>query len=310
MPAEKASRQPAETLYDKYTPARFSLVDRGFLARVHPLELWVVAYLRQHPDAELSEVLNASAGERQTVYGWLFKTHRRHAQDKRIRNLLELQAFLEIHRGWQRLGYPFASVTPSLASAIGSSGDRPAALARLMGIIANGGTSYPSVLIDRLDFAANTPYETSLARSEVAGEQVMAPEVVAVVRRSIVNVVEQGTARGLMPALAREGGTRHVIGGKTGTGDHRYETYAPGGRLIESRVVERAATFVFMIDDRFFGTMTAYVAGPKAARYEFTSALPVRLLGILLPALSPLIDSAPEPGASARAATTKASAAR
>jgi len=55
--------------------------------------------------------------------------------------------------------------------------------------------------------------------------------------------------------------------------------------------VERAATFAFLIDDRFFGTVTAYVAGPKAAQYEFTSALPVRLLGILLPTLSPLIDA-------------------
>ena len=60
-------------------------------------------------------MLQASAAERQTVYGWLFKTQRRHAQDKRIRSLLELQAFLEIQRGWQRLGYPFASMTPSLA---------------------------------------------------------------------------------------------------------------------------------------------------------------------------------------------------
>ena len=290
-PGQKSSRRPAEDLYDKYAPDRFSLMDRGFLARVHPLELWLVAYLRQHPDAKLSEVLNASAQERQAVYGWLFKTHRRHAQDKRIRSLLELQAFLEIQRGWQRLGYPFASMTPSLAAAIGSSGDRPAALAQLMGIIVNGGRSYPTVLIDRLDFATNTPYETGLARSEVAGEQVLAPEVAAVVRRSLVEVVEQGTARGLMATLSREGGNRHIVGGKTGTGDHRYETFAPGGRLIESRVVERAATFVFLIDDRFFGTMTAYVAGPKAARYEFTSALPVRLLGILLPALAPLLDT-------------------
>jgi membrane peptidoglycan carboxypeptidase len=299
VPADKAARDPAEALYATYTPARFSLVDRGFLARVHPLELWVAAYLRQDPDAELSRVLHASAGERQTVYGWLFKTRRRHAQDKRIRNLLELQAFLEVHRSWQRQGYPFASVTPSLASAIGSSGDRPAALARLMGIIANGGRSYPTVLIDRLDFAADTPYEASLASSPGAGEQVLAPDVAAVVRRSLLDVVEQGTARGLVATLAREGRTRHVIGGKTGTGDHRYETYAPGGRLVESRVVERVATFVFMIDDRFFGTMTAYVAGPTAARYEFTSALPVRLLAILLPALSPLLDTPPAPGARA-----------
>jgi len=308
--AALAARQPAETLYNKYTPAHFSLVDRGFLARVHPLELWLVTYLRQHPDAGLSQVLSASAGERQAVYGWLFKTHHRYAQDKRIRNLLELQAFLEIQRGWQRLGYPFATVTPSLAAAIGSSGDRPAALARLMGIIVNGGKSYPSVLIDRLDFAADTPYEASLVRSEMAGEHVMAPDVVAVVRRALIEVVDQGTARGLIPALDREGRKRHVIGGKTGTGDHRYETYGPGGRLIESRVVERAATFVFLVDDRFFGTMTAYVAGPKAARYEFTSALPVRLLGILLPALSPLIDAPPNAPATTRAATTTTAASR
>ena len=225
------------------------------------------------------------------MYGWLFKTRSRHAQDGRIRTLLELQAFLELQRGWQRLGYPFTSVTPSLAAAIGSSGDRPAALARLMGIIVNGGLSYPTVLIDRLDFAADTPYETSLTRSEGAGDQVLAPEVAAVVRQSLVGVVEQGTARGLNAALRHEGGGRHVVGGKTGTGDHRYETFAPGGRLIESRVVDRAATFVFVINDRFFGTMTAYVAGPQAAQYEFTSALPVRVLGILLPALAPLIDT-------------------
>jgi membrane peptidoglycan carboxypeptidase len=290
-PSQRLPQQHIEALYDKYSPAGFSLMDRGYLARVHPLELWLVAYLRQHPDAELSQVLSASVGERQAVYGWLFKTQRRHAQDKRIRSLLELEAFLDIQRGWQRLGYPFASVTPSLAAAIGSSGDRPAALARLMGIIVNGGLSYPTVLVDRLDFGAGTPYETRLTHSEAAGERAMAPEVAAVARQALVDVVEQGTARGLNSALQRWNAGPHVVGGKTGTGDHRYETFAPGGRLIESRVVERAATFVFLIDDRFFGTVTAYVAGPKAAQYEFTSALPVRLLGVVLPALSPLIEA-------------------
>ncbi len=310
LPGVDLSAQLIEALYDKYSPARFSLVDRGYLARVHPLELWLVAYLRQHPDADLSQVLSASAGERQAVYGWLFKTQRRHAQDKRIRNLLETQAFLEIQRGWQRLGYPFASLTPSLATAIGSSGDRPAALAGLMGIIVNGGLSSPIVLADRLDFAADTPYETRLRRSEATEERVMAPEVAAVVRQALVEVVEQGTARGLRGAPQRQEGGRHVVGGKTGTGDHRYETFAPGGRLIESRVVERAATFAFLIDDRFFGTVTAYVAGPKAAQYEFTSALPVRLLAILLPTLSPLIDGEERAGVRSDAAPTATSASR
>jgi len=37
---------------------------------------------------------------------------RKGAQDARIRNLLELEAFLEIQARWKRLGYPFESLTP------------------------------------------------------------------------------------------------------------------------------------------------------------------------------------------------------
>lgn len=119
------------------TYAGLSLADRGYVARVHPLELWLVGYLRRHPGATLTEVLDASASERQEVYAWLFKTRHKSAQDKRLRELVELDAFAEVHRSWQRLGYPFESLTPSYASAIGASGDRPAALAELMGIIAD-----------------------------------------------------------------------------------------------------------------------------------------------------------------------------
>jgi membrane peptidoglycan carboxypeptidase len=295
LPDLALSAQAVAALHDKYGPGAFSLVDRGYLARVHPLELWLLDYLRAHPAATLSDTISASAAERQEVYGWLFKTSRRNAQDKRIASLLEMEAFLLIQRGWERLGYPFASVTPSLASAIGASGDRPAALAELMGIIVNGGVRHPTVLVDRLDFASDTPYETRLSYTGPAGPQVLAPEIAAVVRGALTEVVAEGTARGLREAL-RRGGDTHVVGGKTGTGDHRYDTFAPGGRLIESRVVNRAATFVFQIDDRFFGTITAYVPGREAARYQFTSALPVRLLGLLLPALSPLLD-APAPAA-------------
>ena len=176
-----------------------------------------------------------------------------------------------------------------------------------MGIIVNQGMSYPTVLVERLAFAAGTPYEARLLRrAEGTGEQVMAPEIALVVRRALVDVVERGTAQSLRGAIQRPSGDSYVVGGKTGTGDHRYETFAPGGRLIESKVVERAATFVFLIGDRFFGTITAYVAGRQAAQYEFTSALPVHLLGILMPTLSPLLDGeAPSrAGAPAAAAGT------
>jgi len=302
LPELALSAQAIAALHETYAPDAFSLMDRGYIARVHPLELWLLDYLRTHPAATLTETIRASAAERQEVYSWLFKTSRRNAQDKRIASLLELEAFLLIQRGWERLGYPFASVTPSLASAVGASGDRPAALAELMGIIVNGGARHPTVLVDRLDFASDTPYETRLAYAGAAGQQVLAPEIAAVVRGALTDVVAEGTARGLLVALRRDG-NKHVVGGKTGTGDHRYETYAPGGRLIESRVVNRAATFVFQIDDRFFGTVTAYVPGREAARYHFTSALPVRLLGILMPALAPLLDAPPPAPAAPGSAT-------
>ncbi len=88
-------------LYEKYALGKFSLADRGYLARVHPLELWLVCYLQQHPKATFSEVVNASADERQQAYVWLFRTRHRRAQDRRIRVLVEEDAFKEITLAWR-----------------------------------------------------------------------------------------------------------------------------------------------------------------------------------------------------------------
>jgi len=63
--------------------------------------------------------------------------------------------------------------------------------------------------------------------------------------------------------------------------------------VVETRVVRRAATFAFLLDDRYFGTVTAYVPGSEATRFHFTSALPVRILGHLLPTLDRLSASPP-----------------
>ncbi len=281
----------ASAMYEQYSPQNMSLADRGYLATVHPLELWMVGYLRKNPDATLSDVIAASAKERQIVYEWLFKTHRKHAQDKRIVGLLEVEGFLEIHRQWRRMGYPFASMTPSYASALGASADRPAALAELMGIIVNGGIKKPSERIRSLHFASGTPYETLLSHSKhVASERVLAPEVAQVLADAVRDVVAQGTARRARNAFVARDGTNIPVGGKTGTGDQRFDVFAPGGRLIESRFVNRSATFVFNIGERFFGSMTAYVHGPKSENYDFTSALPVQLLTVLAPSLMPLVD--------------------
>jgi len=284
------SNQEIEKLYDTYSPEKWDLQDRGYIAHLHPLELWLVAYLRSHPAAGFSDVMRASGNERQAVYKWLFNTHRKNAQDIRIRSLLEVEAFWEIHKAWKRLGYPFDYLVPSYATAIGSSADRPASLTELVGIILNHGIKYPVARIDELHFASGTPYETLLRWNEFAGQQVLAPEITSVVRSALIEVVERGTAQQIRGAFVRNNGTPISVGGKTGTGDNRHDTYGRNGQLIESRAINRAAVFVFFIGDRFFGTITSYVPGPLAAGYDFTSSLPVHILKMMAPTLKPMIE--------------------
>jgi len=278
-------------LYEQYASENLSLADRGYVAGVHPLELWLVGYLQDHPGASQTQVMQASVAERQAVYAWLFSTHRKQAQDKRILDLLEDEGFLEVHQQWAQMGYPFASMVPSYASALGASADRPAALAEMMGILVNDGLRKPNMRIQSLHFAASTPYETLLRYQPGQAQRVLSPEVAQAVRGAILRVVQEGTAQRVKQAFVRPDGSIVPVGGKTGTGDQRFDTYGAGGHLLESRVVNRSATFVFNIDGRFFGTLIAYVPGAQAAGYDFTSGLPVQLLKILAPALMPLINS-------------------
>lgn len=275
-------------LYERNGPEAFDLPDRGYVARVHPLELWLVAYLSKHPQATWSEVVKASVEERQAVYRWLFNSRFKGAQDSRIHTMLEVEAFLDIHRRWARLGYPFGHLVPSLATALGSSGDRPAALAELMGIIESNGIRLPTRRIEALAFATGTPYETHFEPTLGEGERVMQPEVATALRDALSEVVEGGTARRLSGAFKLADGTTLAVGGKTGTGDNRIVIGRGNARGV---ALNRTATFVFYLGPRHFGTLTAYVIGPDAARYRFTSALPVQILKsmgpLLLPALEP-----------------------
>jgi membrane peptidoglycan carboxypeptidase len=286
LPEASLNEAALARLYDEVSPQRLGLADRGYLAGVHPLELWVVGYLRQHADATFSQVADASVEERQEVYGWLFKTRHKSAQDSRIRQLLEAESFQGIYRAWKRLGYPFDSLVPSYATSIGASADRPAALAELMGILVNDGVRMPTLRIERLEFGANTPFESRLAYGKDRGERVLPVEIARLTRRVLAEVVEQGTAQRLKGTFKTEDGKFIPVGGKTGTGDHRFSTFARNGALVSSRVVSRSGTFVFYLGDRYFGTLTAYVYGPEAASYAFTSGLPVQILKVLAPSLN------------------------
>jgi len=283
-------------LYADYATERFDLADRGYIAGVHPLELWLVGFLRTQPEATLRQVFDTSRDQRQTVYGWLFRTRHKGARDSRIRTMVELEAFLEIHEAWRRLGYPFESLAPSYASALGSSADRPAALAELMGILLNDGVRQPTLRVDALHFARDTPYETRFDARPPPGVRVLPAEVAQTARRALALVVESGSARRLNGVFTAPDGKPLVVGGKTGTGDHRFETYGRGGVLLSSRVVSRSGTFVFFIGERHFGTLTAYVKGPEAERYQFTSALPTQVLKTLAPLLHEEINRAEHAG--------------
>src|SRR6266478_2938334 len=250
------SEQSAGELYARYGPDKFSLGNRGYLAGVNPLELWLVAYLQTHPDATRSQIIAASARERQESYDWLFRTGNTRKQDVRIKGLVEEQAFDRVLQDWKRHGYPFSRLVPSLATAIGSSGDRPDALATLMGIVLNGGVKQSTTDLESVHFAAGTPYDTEMAYRPQAQERVMSEEVAATLRRALAGVVDNGTGSRVRGVFIGSDGKPLPIGGKTGTGDNRFESFGPGHRLIEARPVDRTATFVFFLSDRLYGTVT------------------------------------------------------
>ncbi|EJM64992.1 penicillin binding protein (transpeptidase) [Pseudomonas sp. GM50] len=286
---EKLTDERLERLYLSYGPGSYDLPDQGFIAKVHPLDLWLIGYLLNNPDAKFSQIVKASQFERQEVYSWLFKSRHKGARDSRIRTMLEIEAFLDIHQRWQKVGYPFDHLVPSLATAIGSSGDRPAALAELIGTILNDGVRMPTLRIDSLHFAADTPYETRLINDPVVGKRVMPSEVAAAMREALSQVVDAGTAKRVAGSFKLADGSPLAMGGKTGTGDNRIEAIGSGGRILSSKSINRTATFVFYIGDRHFGTLTAYVPGRTAENFKFTSALPVQVLKGMAPILSPYL---------------------
>jgi membrane peptidoglycan carboxypeptidase len=290
LPQEKLSDKRISELYKNYGPGAYSLPDQGYIARVHPLELWLLGYLLENPEARFSDAVTASRDQRQEVYGWLFRSRHKSARESRIRIMREVEAFLDIHRRWQKHGYPFEYLVPSLATAIGSSGDRPAALAELMGIIQNDGIRQPTVRIDSLHFAADTPYDTQVERNALNGKRVMPSEVAAALRGVLSQVVEGGTARRLQGSFSLPDGRLLTFGGKTGTGDNRVETVGRGGQVLSSRAMNRTATFVFFIGPRHYGTLTAFVPGRAAEKFTFTSALPVQVLKGMAPILAPYLE--------------------
>ena len=284
-----ADAHTIQRLFDQCAAPDLSLSDRGFIAGIHPLKLWTASFLAQYPQATFHELKSASAPYLHGVYRWIYSPKRRAFQKSRIRIMLEMEAFESILQSWQKQGYPFAELVPSYATALGASADRPSALAQLAGIIQNDGMKYPERRIEQLQFAAGTPYETVLQNAQAPCSRAVSVDVARAVRSCMLSVVNGGTA-----ARARKAfDTSIVIGGKTGTGDHRQRFFGLKGQRIGEKVISRSGVFVFILGDRFFGTICAAVTGPQAGNFSFTSAYPVQLFVCCAPILRPLLEEKP-----------------
>ena len=280
-------------LFRAFHNPRLTLVDYAYLLGLHPLDLWCASAYRN--DANLSwEKLWADSGEARRIgSSWLLSSRAHRAQDLRLRIRMEKDAFSRMAPYWQRLGFPFKTLVPTYASAIGSSSDRPVALAELVGILVNDGVRRPASSLTKVHFAAGTPYETVLEPSQPKGEQVLPAEVARTARQAMATVVEQGTARRLNGVFKLSNGEVVIAGGKTGSGDNRFETFNRAGAVVSSRATNRTATFVFYIGARYFGVITAYVQGREAGNYHFTSGLPVTIVKLLAPAIVARLENKP-----------------
>jgi membrane peptidoglycan carboxypeptidase len=277
-------------LFRAYQNPRLTQVDYAYLLSLHPLDLWCASEYRRNPELSWEKLVADSSDARRQGSAWLLNPRNRRAQDLRLRIRMEKDAFARMVPYWQRLGFPFKTMVASYATAIGNSSDRPVALAELIGILVNDGVRKPNTELSNIHFARGTPYETVFERKAEPGQQVLLPEVARTVRKAMAGVVESGTARRLNGVFRLSDGKLITVGGKTGSGDNRTETFNRWGNVTSSRATNRTAAFAFYIGDRYFGVITAYVQGREAEHYHFTSSLPVTLLKLLAPTIIAKLD--------------------
>jgi membrane peptidoglycan carboxypeptidase len=283
--ADARASTPVHRLARAYGNPQLTIADYGYLLDLHPLEIWCAGELIRRPALSFEDLTARADGATGVSSAWLFKTRNRRAQDLRVRRRIERDAFVRMTPYWRRMGFPFERLVPSLTTALGSSSDRPAALAELMGIIVNDGWRRPSVVVEELRFADDTPYDSVFRSRPQRGEPVMHPAVAQLLRGVLAEVVEHGTARPLKAAIIGPDGVPAQVGGKTGTdsGDSRHEVLAQRRELTASPGLDRTASFAFYVGDRYFGVITASVEGSAAADYRFTSELPLAVLQLLAP---------------------------
>jgi membrane peptidoglycan carboxypeptidase len=248
------------------------------------------ATLALNPELHLDALIERATPLTAAYYSWLKKPNSR-GQGRALRIIMEQDAFVGIHKLWKGVGYRNAQLVPSLATSLGTSADQPAALAELMGIIMNGGMRRLAHKVTKISMAKDSPYEITYIPEPAHDKRALSTEIAERGRKILFEIVAQGTAIRLKDGFTGKNGT-YLLGGKTGTGDNRVKKFGSGLVLKASKVLNRTATFMFVIDEFMCGTITTFVEGPSAGAYQFTSSLPVQIMKSMGPVLTPLLDEA------------------
>ena len=127
------NEQDVSKLFRAYRNPRLTPLDYAYLLSLHPLDVWCATQYRKNPDLSWKDLFATSGEARRQASTWLLNPRSRRAQDLRLRIRIEKDAFARMTPSWQRLGFPFKTMVPSYATAIGNSLDRPVALADLVG---------------------------------------------------------------------------------------------------------------------------------------------------------------------------------
>lgn len=284
--------------WERIKDENLPLQDKAYLARLHLSEAYICSNIFKDSEAKLSKILKEDYTQEilKADYYWLLHSKEDHKRHKRINIILEQKAFDLIYLKWKNLGYSMSHLVPSLATALGTSADKPASLAKLMGIVLNDGKLFSNEILSEISFAERTPFFTKFSYQSEPAQQVLPAIIAKTVKKALYRVVSDGTAIRLKKGLKIANNKYLKVAGKTGTGDHRFKEYTSSGALKEARVVNRTATFMFIVDDRFFGTISAFVPGEQAKNYKFTSSLPVALLGTFEEVFTPLVDDIKDKG--------------
>ena len=288
-----------ESLHRRYAGEELNLNDRAYITDIHPIELWLAQTMLKNPDADYKDLRRGVVNLAPEIYQWLEKSNNEARKNLYIFTMLEQDAFDVIHKNWAEKGFPFPRLIPSFATSIGVSGDTPAALSTLMGVILNDGKRLPNTDFTEVHLGQNTPYEHNFVYHPAPAPQVLDANIAAVVKENLQNIVENGTARRAKNAVTLSNGETWALGGKTGTGDNRIEYLDRYGNVETSKVRNRTATFVFNFGERYFGTMVAYAGEENAEGEEFTSSLPVQAFKEIMKDLTPLLEAQQTPTAPA-----------